>query len=143
MTTLEEQLDELLGMASNAGSLHTQSLAAEHAVERSLDRPRARRAARDAHKAWEQAEKRLSGARARFLARHAKATPANVTPASITDDQIRVEMVRANDRGDFEFAEVCFAALERDHLPSNPPGRTQDRLQKICDHINGLPGAAP
>jgi hypothetical protein len=49
----------------------TKDAAADHAIGADLDKPRARRRARDARTLWAQAQKRLSGARSRFLARHA------------------------------------------------------------------------
>lgn len=68
MTTLEEQLDELLAMAADAGRLGAERLTMEKARETALDRARAGRHARESRKAWQMAEQKLSGARARFLA---------------------------------------------------------------------------
>lgn len=70
MTTLEEQLDELLAMSADAGRLGAEHLAAEKARETALDRRRAGHRAREARKAWQRAEQALAGARRRFLARH-------------------------------------------------------------------------
>lgn len=71
MTTLEEQLDSLLAMAAESGRLSAEHDAAEKARDTALDRRRAGRRAREAHQVWQTAEKRLNGARARFLALHA------------------------------------------------------------------------
>jgi len=70
MTTFEEQLDELLAMAADAGRLGAEHQQAEKLREMSLDRPRAGRRARDARKAWTSAEQFLSKARTKFLARN-------------------------------------------------------------------------
>lgn len=69
MTTLEEQLDELLGMASEAGRLYAESEMAEKKAYTSLDR-KAGRTSREAKGRWQTAERRLNAARARFLAAH-------------------------------------------------------------------------
>lgn len=71
MATLEEQIDELLALAANAGRLGAESLHARNLADGRRD-PRLTRRARDAAKAAETAEKFLSGARARFLARRCK-----------------------------------------------------------------------
>jgi len=68
MTTLDEQLDELLAMAADAGRLGAEWQAADKARETALDRARAGRRARDARRAWETAEKKLNRARAQFIA---------------------------------------------------------------------------
>lgn len=70
MTTLEEQLDELLGMASEAGRLYAESEMAEKKADTSLDRRKAGRTSREAKGRWQTAERRLNAARARFLAAH-------------------------------------------------------------------------
>ncbi len=70
MTTFEEQLDELLGMSATVGRLDAEHTAAEKSCEASLNRVKASRRAREALKAYTTAERRLTGARQRFLARH-------------------------------------------------------------------------
>jgi hypothetical protein len=70
MTTLEEQLDELLAMAADAGRLGAEHAAAEKARDFALDRAKAGRRAREALTQYTTAERRLSGARHRFLSRH-------------------------------------------------------------------------
>jgi hypothetical protein len=75
MTTLEEQVDELVAMAADAGRLGAEHAAAEKARETALDRRRAGARARAAREEWERAERRLNSARARFLARYVKVRP--------------------------------------------------------------------
>jgi hypothetical protein len=70
MITLEEQLDELLAMAADAGRLGAEHAAAEKARDFALDRTKAGRRAREALAKYTMAERRLSGARQRFLSRH-------------------------------------------------------------------------
>jgi len=75
MTSFEEQLDELVAMAAEAGRLGAEHAAAEKARETSLDRRRAGARARAVREEWERAERKLNSARARFLARHAGGKP--------------------------------------------------------------------
>lgn len=70
MATLEEQLDELLAMAADAGRLGAEHFAAEKARETALDRRRAGARARATREAWERAKRKLSGSRRRFLTQH-------------------------------------------------------------------------
>lgn len=77
MTTLEEQLDELLAMAANAGRLGEVCCAAEKTRETALDRRKAGRRARETRALYTSAERTLSKARARFLAAHASAAARN------------------------------------------------------------------
>jgi hypothetical protein len=71
MTTFEEQLDELLALAADAGRLGAEYQQAEKLRDTALDRARAGRRARDAERAWTRAEQLLSSVRRKFLARHA------------------------------------------------------------------------
>ena len=73
MTTLEEQLDELLAMSANAGRLGAEYHAYEKSRDSSLDKRRAGQRARAAKAAWTTAEQSLASARRSFLARHARA----------------------------------------------------------------------
>lgn len=73
--TLEELLDELLAMAADAGRLAAEHAAAEKARDLALDRAKASRRAREARAEYTTAERRLSGARRRFLARHGGSRP--------------------------------------------------------------------
>jgi hypothetical protein len=68
--TLEEQLDELLAMAADAGRLGAEHAAAEKARDFARDRARAGRRARAYLAQYTTAERRLSCARQRFLSRH-------------------------------------------------------------------------
>jgi hypothetical protein len=70
MTTLEEQLDELIALASDAGRLGAEHAAAERARDYALDKRQAGRRARDAGRAYTVAERRLASARSRFLTSH-------------------------------------------------------------------------
>jgi hypothetical protein len=71
MTTFEEQLDELLSMAADAGRLSAEHAALEKERDFSLNRTKAGRYAREAKVQYTSAERRLSAARQRFLTRHA------------------------------------------------------------------------
>ena len=71
MTTFEEQLDELLSMAADAGRLSAEQATLEKERDFALNRVRAGRYARDAKAQYTRAERRLSSARQRFLTRHA------------------------------------------------------------------------
>lgn len=75
MTTLEEQLDELISLATDAGRIGAEYQAAERARDLAMDKRRAGRAARSARAAWEIAERKVSMARRRFLALRAKEAP--------------------------------------------------------------------
>lgn len=70
MTTFEEQLDELLAMAADAGRLGAELQQAEKDRNTTLDRPRAGKRVREAKKLYTVAEQKLSGARRAFLGRY-------------------------------------------------------------------------
>ena len=70
MPTFEEQLDELVALASNAGRLGAEAAAAEKARVAALDRRGAGSRARTVREEWQRAEQKLAGAHRRFLARH-------------------------------------------------------------------------